>query len=197
MFTGIIAETARVGSVQKDKAGGFRLAVGKPRGWQVKKGDSVAVNGVCLTAVSTSPALTFSFIPETARRSTLGNLKKGDVVNVEQSLRLSDRLDGHIVQGHVDTVGTISSVVKEGNSFVLKITSRDQKVMSLIPEKGSVTIDGISLTVVQVGKNFFTVNIIPYTWENTNLRMKTRGSAVNIETDMVGKYLQKLYAHKK
>ena len=162
-----------------------------------EKGDSVAVNGVCLTAVIVTPALGFDCMLETAKSSALGSLAAGETVNLEQAMRLSDRLDGHIVQGHVDTVGTIVALTAEGNSYILKITPRDQKVMPLIAEKGSVTIDGVSLTVVQAGKKFFTVNIIPHTWQNTNLCTKKKGSMVNIETDMMAKYLQRLYANKK
>lgn len=192
MFTGIVATTAKVKKNQSDKKGGWSLVIEKPRGWKVKKGESVAVNGVCLTALVSTGGISFVYMPETASRSNLADLAAGDMVNLEHSLRLGDRLGGHIVQGHVDAVGVIEKIISEGNSRVLKIILPDKKTMSLIAEKGSVTIDGISLTVVQAEQDFFTVKIIPHTWNNTNLRAKKIGDKVNVETDMMARYLQKL-----
>lgn len=197
MFTGIIAAAARVRKNEKQKDGGFKLAVAKPRGWRVKKGESIAVDGVCLTAVSVSANLAFEYIPETAARATTPNLRANDVVNLEQAMRLADRLDGHIVQGHVDGVGNITALTAEGNSFILKITPDDASIMRWVAEKGSVTIDGISLTVVEAADAWFTVNIIPHTWKETGLNKKKAGDKVNIEADVLAKYLEKLYANKK
>lgn len=197
MFTGIIGATARVWKNEKQKDGGFRLIVVKPPAWHVKKGGSISVDGVCLTAVSVGHKLAFVYMPETAARATTGSLEAGDVVNLEQAMRLADRLDGHMVQGHVDDVGTITSLVAEGNSYILKITPRDAEVSRWIVEKGSVTIDGISLTVVKAVDSWFTVNIIPHTWKETGLNKKLAGSKVNIEADVLAKYLEKLYANKK
>lgn len=192
MFTGIITAVSRVKKIQKDKKGGWLLTISKPRGWRVKMGTSINVNGVCSTVTVRAGGLAFTYMPETAERSSISSLVVGEMVNLEQSLRLSDRLDGHIVQGHVDTIGIITSIITEGNSFILRITVRDKKIMPLIAEKGSVTIDGISLTVTGVVKDCFTVKIIPHSWRETNLKTKKKGDTVNVETDMMAKYLQRL-----
>ncbi|MBI5728808.1 MAG: riboflavin synthase [Candidatus Magasanikbacteria bacterium] len=200
MFTGIIQATARVQKNDKQKDGGSRLSTAKPLGWRVKKGESIAVNGVCLTTVSVGSAgsaLAFVYMPETALRSTIESLKVGEIVNLEQAMQLGDRLNGHMVQGHVDTVGTISALKKDGNSYALKITPREVGVLRWIVEKGSVAVDGISLTVVMVAKRWFMVKIIPHTWQETNLYTKKAGDRVNIEADILAKYIEKLYANKK
>lgn len=197
MFTGIIKATARVKSAKVNERGGAAFAVERPRRWRVKKGDSVAVNGVCLTVIGLVRGLHFAYMPETAARSAVGSLKPGDVVNLERPLRLCDRLDGHIVEGHVDTVGVISLLKREGNAQILKITPRGLQVLRWIVEKGSVAVDGISLTVVKTADKWFTVDILPYTWKHTNLHAKETGSLVNLEADVLAKYAEKLYANKK
>lgn len=196
MFTGIIEATTKVKHLSV-KEPGATLVLEKPRGWRLKKGESIAVNGVCLTVVGLTGGIHFTHMPETAARSTIGKLSVGETVNLERPRRVGDRLDGHIVQGHVDTVGTIAAVTNEGNSHILKIVPRDARLLRFMVEKGSVAIEGISLTVVNVTKTFFTVNIIPHTWEATNLSNKKPGAEVNLEADMLAKYLEKLYAIKK
>jgi len=192
MFTGIIKSTTTVTEVTL-KSSGMLLRVSKPHNWKIKLGDSISVNGVCSTVTSINKnQLAFDYMPETLKRSTLGLLNKFNLVNLEQSLKASDRLDGHIAQGHVDTTGKIISIKKEGNSRVFTIGVGDKKLIRLLAEKGAVSIDGISLTVVGVSKNYFTVKIIPYTISHTNLRSKKTGDMVNLEFDILAKYLQRL-----
>jgi len=193
MFTGIIHEKSRVTSAVSSTSG-LTLGIAPIKNWKVKKGDSISINGVCSTVVKTSPAIIFEYMPETLKKTNVGGIRKGEVVNVEQSLKLQDRLDGHLVLGHVDTIGTIAGITPEGNSSIFSITlpNGDRDLHKLIAPKGSVTIDGISLTVVKAKKNTFTVHIIPYTIEHTNLHQKRPGDTVNIEFDVVAKYVQSL-----
>lgn len=191
MFTGIIRKTAHVEKIEKN-SGGISVEIVNPK-LRTKVGDSISVNGVCSTTVKTGGVLKFQYMPETVVRSTVGFLEKGDLVNLEESLRASDRLGGHIVLGHVDTVGMVKNVKGEGGSRVLTIHPRgSQKFMSFIAAKGSVALDGVSLTVVSVGRSGFTVKLIPYTLKNTNLGEKTVGSFVNVEFDILAKYLKRI-----
>lgn len=190
MFTGIIRKTAKVKS-RPDAASG-RLEITNP-GLSVKSGDSIAVNGVCSTVVSSGKLLAFQYMPETLARSAIGKLEFGDLVNIEPSLKVSDRLDGHIVLGHVDTVGKITAIETEGNSKVLEISPREpKKFMKFVAEKGSVTLDGVSLTVASAGRKKFTVKLIPYTLAHTAFCEKKIGGPVNIEFDILAKYLEGL-----
>ncbi len=191
MFTGIIRKTAKVKSpVAQSATGMFEVFNPKLR---VKAGDSIAVNGVCSTVVKGGKTLIFQYMPETLERTTICNIKSGERVNLEESLRLSDRLDGHIVLGHVDTVGEIVEIKSEGNSKIFKIEPRELKrFMKFVAEKGSVTLDGVSLTVVGLGTKYFTVKLIPYTVEHTAFGEKSVGSKVNIEFDILAKYLERL-----
>ena len=193
MFTGIIETSSKVTSVKKAN-GGMVIAVVQPRGWKIKVGDSITVNGVCSTVKKTGSKIEFFYMPETLAKSAAGMLSVGDMVNLEQSMRADSRLDGHIVQGHVDTVGKISKIQPRGESFVLEIVPRDtdKKTMRLLAPKGSVTVDGISLTVVDVTKKYFSVNIIPYTWELTDLHTKKVGDLVNLEFDVLARYIARL-----
>ncbi len=193
MFTGIISASAKILSVNHAN-GGMLISIPKPKGWKVKVGDSITVNGVCSTAKKVGLKIEFFYMPETLAKSAAGSLKVGDVVNLEQSMRASDRLDGHIVQGHVDTVGKINKITERGESFVLEVAPvlKDKSLMKLLAPKGSITIDGISLTVVDVLKNSFTVNLIPYTWEVTDLHTKKQGDLVNLEFDVLAKYIKRL-----
>ncbi len=157
-----------------------------------KLGDSISVNGACLTVVAIEErSFTVDLSPETLRRTSLGNLVPGGAVNLERPLAVSDRLGGHIVQGHVDATGRISSSKPEGDSFILRIRS-PKRMMPYIVEKGFITVDGISLTVVKKDTSSFTLSIIPYTMENTNLKEKSPGDRVNLETDILAKYIESL-----
>src|SRR5947209_883284 len=155
----------------------------------LRVGDSVAINGVCLTASGiTKGIIEFEMISETIKKTNLGHLKNGDKVNIERSLKIGDRLEGHFVLGHVDGVGTVVKIEKQSNQVKIWIETPDELSKHII-RKGSVTIDGISLTVVDVSKNKFSVSIIPHTIKTTNLRFKKIRDKVNIETDILGKYI--------
>ncbi len=196
MFTGIITATATVAN-KKLTTKGMVLSITKPKKWKIKLGASITVNGVCSTLKKMQKVMTFEYMPESLRRTNLSNLEIGSVVNLEQSLTPHDKLDGHIVQGHVDTIGTIISIMPEGNSYIFTIEPREKKQLQLIAEKGSIAIEGISLTVTQVTKKNFCFKIIPYTWEHTNLSEKKIGDTVNIETDVLAKYLHQFLKYAK
>jgi riboflavin synthase len=188
MFTGIVEEVGKVASLV-----GYCLTV---RASKVVKrmnlGDSMAVNGACLTVVSFNEGeFSVDLAPETLRRTSFGNLKKGDPVNLERPLAVSDRLGGHIVQGHVDARGRITSMKAEGDCVIVRISS-PKRLMPYIVEKGFVAVDGISLTVVKKGASSFTLSVIPYTMENTNLKGKSVGHPANLEVDIVAKYVESL-----
>ena len=190
MFTGIVEEVGQVSQLDD-----HRLSV---RGSKVlvdtKLGDSIAVNGACLTLVSFDEGeFSVDLAPETIRRTSLGNVNAGDWVNLERPLAVSDRLGGHIVQGHIDGTGRITSIRPEGDCIIIRITS-PKRLMPYIVEKGFMAVDGISLTVVKRGASSFTVSVIPYTIENTNLKGKMAGDRVNLEVDIVAKYVESLMA---
>ena len=188
MFTGIIEE---VGTVESLSAGTLAVKAGKVLE-DVQLGDSIAVNGVCLTVTSfTAQRFTADVMPETVRRTSFRELKQGSTVNLERALTLASRLGGHIVSGHIDGIGVVEEFRQEGNAFLLKIQATPN-LLRYIVEKGSVALDGISLTVAAVTARDFTVSLIPHTREATNLRVKKLGSSINIETDILGKYVEKL-----
>lgn len=191
MFTGLIEEKGRVLRKQAS-GGGLRLVVEAPVvSAELRIGDSVGVNGVCLTAVVVSPPVAeFDVVRETVRRSTLDGLKPGDFVNLERPLRVGDRLDGHMVLGHVDGVGKVASLRRGAEETVFRFEAGPD-VMKVIVEKGSVAVDGISLTVAGLGDGWFEVAVIPHTLENTNLGARSIGDCVNLETDIIGKYVLK------
>jgi riboflavin synthase len=191
MFTGLIETLGTVCRVDQDGAG-RHLVVTEPKlAPQLTLGESVAVNGACLTVVERD-AQTFRFQagPETLLRTNLGELANGDVVNLERSLRLSDRLGGHLVQGHVDGLGTIASRKREGD-WELVFVRCPVELAAQMASKGSVAVDGISLTLVDVTKDSFSVALIPHTLAQTTLGRKTVGAAVNLETDLLAKYVWK------
>jgi riboflavin synthase len=194
MFTGLVAARGTVTAVEGDAAGA-RLAVAAALApGEVGAGDSVAVNGVCLTATGAEPtALTFDVMAETLRRSSLGPLAPGDEVNLELALRATDRLGGHIVQGHVDGLGTVEGVEDEGFATVIRI-SCDPALLRYVVEKGSIAVDGVSLTVVGVDDEAFAVSLIPETLSRTTLGAAAPGRVVNLEVDVVAKYVEKLTA---
>ena len=191
MFTGLIEEKGKI-TQASPSAGGLRLTVDAPVvSGDIKLGDSVAVNGVCLTAVEIAPPkLTFDVVRETVERSTLKNLRPGNSVNLERPLRVGDRLGGHMVLGHVDGIGTIREIRKSGCETLLRFEAQPE-VMQYIVEKGSIAVDGISLTVADLGPSWFTVAVIPHTLAITTLGEDAVGSAVNLETDIIGKYVYK------
>ncbi len=192
MFTGIIEEVGTVrGVVSGSKAGQIEInAVKVLQGTKI--GDSIAVNGVCLTVTRLkADGFTADVMPETLRRTNLGALKSGSPVDLERAMAADGRFGGHIVSGHIDGVGTIVSMDREENAVWVKITTSPE-ILGLIMEKGSITIDGISLTVAKLGKNDFQVSIIPHTASETILLRKKAGDKVNLENDIVGKYVKRL-----
>ena len=189
MFTGIIEE---VGTLERLASGEIAIRAAKVLE-DVALGDSIAVNGICLTVTHFDAAhFTADVMPETVRRTSLAELRHGSRVNLERALTLQSRLGGHIVSGHIDGVGTIAAMQEEGNAILLTVRARDD-LLRYIVEKGSVALDGISLTVAYAGAAEFTVSLIPHTREITNLREKRIGSRLNIETDILGKYVEKLF----
>jgi riboflavin synthase len=190
VFTGIVEEVGVVARLE-----GPRLSVRAGRVAEgLKLGDSIAVNGACLTAVACGEGeFGVDLSPETLRRTSLGNLAAGKGVNLERPLAVSDRLGGHIVQGHVDATGRITSIRPEVDCVILRVSS-PKRLMPYIVDKGFVAVDGISLTVVKKGTSSFTLSVIPYTLENTNLKEKAPGDRVNLETDIIAKYVESLLA---
>lgn len=187
MFTGIVE---RVGTVVAISPSRLTVALeGGPADWQM--GESVAVNGCCLTVVSTDGGLSFDVSPETLSRTALGDLVPGAPVNLERAMMAGGRFGGHFVQGHVDATGAVVSMMPEGNSTVLVIQAPPEYDRYLI-DKGSVTVDGISLTVVSPDRGAFRAWIIPHTLEETNLRARKPGDRVNLEFDVLARYLEKL-----
>lgn len=192
MFTGIVEELGTVKQVVSGSAWGQIEIAGREVLEGTKLGDSIAVNGVCLTVTNLrSGSFTADVMAETMRRSNLGSLKKGDQVNLERAMAADGRFGGHMVSGHIDGTGVISQMKQEGNAVWVTVdTSED--LMRLIVEKGSIAIDGISLTVAKEMPGAFQVSIIPHTGEETTLLKKKTGAVVNLENDMIGKYVEKL-----
>ena len=192
MFTGLIAV---LGTLERLAEGSTscRLTVRAPQLLSgVKIGDSIAVNGVCLTVVHLrGDTFTADVMPETVRRTTLHLLQPGDRVNLEKALRPTDGLDGHIVQGHVEGVGTIQQIIPEGNARVYRIQAPGE-LLRYIVEKGSIAVDGISLTVTEADDSGFGVSLIPHTAKMTTLGYKSAGDAVNLETDILARYVEKM-----
>ena len=192
MFTGLVEELGKVKTIARGvKSVRLTVAASKILA-DTKLGDSIAVNGTCLTVVDYGDALfTADVMPETVERTALAGLKPGDFVNLERTLRLGDRFGGHIVSGHIDGVGLISEMKKNDNAVIVRIEAGEE-VMRYIIRKGSIAIDGISLTVVAFGDNWFTVSLIPHTASSTTLGVKRSGDSVNLEVDVIGKYVEKL-----
>jgi riboflavin synthase len=191
MFSGIIEEKGRVLDVRG--AGRERVvSVALPSGWRFANGESVSVEGVCSTVQKrTKAAFEVVYMRETLKRTTLGSLERGSPVNLERSLRLNDLVGGHLVQGHVDTTGTIRGIKEAGSSRIYEFQI-PQRYMRYVVEKGSVAIDGVSLTVVATRARGFSVSLLAYTLERTTLGSKMRGARVNIEVDLMAKYLERL-----
>jgi riboflavin synthase len=192
MFTGIIECAGSVASIDV-RPDGARLVIHAPSVAETAGiGDSVAVNGVCLTAVELANGhLAFDAVTETLRRTSLGTLQAGQRVNLERPLRANGRFDGHVVQGHVDGTAELVSVTDEGNARRLRFRLPDS-LLRYVVEKGSVALEGISLTLAAVGPEWLEVVIIPHTWEVTNLGHKTPGDPVNVEVDILAKYVERL-----
>lgn len=188
MFTGIVEAIGNLAEV-KPMAGGYRLRVQTPLAGEVVPGDSIAVNGVCLTVILTDGSEFHADVgPETSRVTNLGGLQRGQGVNLERPLRVDGRLGGHFVLGHVDGVGIVDDVRADADAHWLTV-SFPAALAGLFIRKGSVAVEGISLTIAGLGDRQFDVQVIPYTWQHTTLRSLRVGDKVNVECDMVGKYI--------
>jgi riboflavin synthase len=191
VFTGLVADLGTVSDVEAT-ADGVRLRVATSLAAELGEGDSVAVNGVCLTAVSAdAEGFTAEVMNETLRRSSLAEVASGRRVNLELPLRAQDRLGGHVVQGHVDGVGAVSAVEDDGFARVVTIEA-PPGLLRYVVEKGSIAVDGVSLTVASVSPDTFAVSLIPETLERTNLGAAAPGTPVNLEVDVLAKYVEKL-----
>ncbi len=193
MFTGLVQDLGTVTAVDAT-ADGVRLAVRTALAGEIALGDSVAVNGVCLTATRVQDGeFSADVMHETLRRSSLAEVGDGTTVNLELPLRASDRLGGHVVQGHVDGVGTVRELRDDGFARIVEIAV-PAELLRYVVEKGSIAVDGISLTVVEAGEDFLSVSLIPETLERTNLGAAAPGQPVNLEVDVLAKYVEKLMA---
>lgn len=192
MFTGIIQQVGAIESVSLSGGTGtlrIRAAEWTP---PLTIGESVAVEGVCLTLTEQrGNTLAFDLLRETLDRTNLGRKKMGDRVNLERALRVGDPLGGHFVTGHVDATGAVRKITPAGRDWILEIACAPEWMAQMIP-KGSIAVSGVSLTLVDVMRDGFTVHLIPHTWSNTSLSALRPGDAVNLETDMLGKYVQRL-----
>ena len=196
IFTGIIEELGVVKSIAINGASGCITIKAKKVLEGTQLGDSIAVNGTCLTVTSiNSDGFSADVMAETVKRTSLSQVGKGDLVNLERAMILNGRFGGHIVSGHIDGTGTITKYTKEENAIWVTIKAPDE-ILDLIVEKGSICIDGISLTVATVSDRDFQVSIIPHTAKDTTLIHKKVGSLVNLENDIVGKYIKKLMENK-
>ncbi len=188
MFTGLVEATGTIAGLTPT-ASGYRLAIRTALAAQLQPGESVAVNGVCLTVTGTGEGEWHADVgPETARVTTLGTLAQDAVVNLERSMRADSRFGGHMVQGHVDGVGLVEQVRGDGESHWIAV-SCEAALLPLLVRKGAVTVDGVSLTVAALEGTRFEVMVIPFTWTHTNLSARRAGDRVNIECDVVGKYV--------
>lgn len=195
MFTGIVEEIGEIKNIKHGSKSAVLTIEGSVVTKDSKVGDSIAVNGVCLTATSiTGEIFTADVMAETMRRSSLGNLKQGSKVNLERAMPCNGRFGGHIVSGHIDGTGTITNLTREDNAVWVTIAAPPD-ILKYIVEKGSIAIDGISLTVAYVDNEVFKVSIIPHTASETTLLTKNKGDMVNLENDIVGKYVEKLMTH--
>jgi riboflavin synthase len=197
MFTGVTEEIGKIDQASSS-GGNLRLRIKAPTvSTDLKPGDSININGACQTVIEAKGNyFTVEAVGETLRRTNLGQLKSGDSVNLERALRPSDRLGGHLVSGHVDFVGRVKSIIQEGQSHIFEFEFPIEYHSHFV-EKGSVAIDGVSLTVVCISKDSFTVSVIPFTMKNTTFGAKKIGDAVNMETDLIGKYVERMLTARK
>ena len=192
MFTGIVEELAQIKSIEP-KSKGIRYVISAEVVVDdLKIGDSISVNGVCLTIVKIGKDIfCMDLVEETLNKSNLGELKVGDFVNLERAMKVSDRLGGHIVQGHVETLGVILEKQMQDEEAILSVGLDPEWMRFCIP-KGSITLDGVSLTITRINGNIIEIALIPHTLENTTLGIKGKSETLNIETDIIGKYIDRL-----
>jgi riboflavin synthase len=193
MFTGIIETLGIVKEIEKDNDN-IHVTVSSAITQELKIDQSVSHNGICLTVVAiNNDEYTVTAIKETIEKTNLGDWQKGDLLNLERAMKLGDRLDGHIVQGHVDQIGICKSIEEANGSWYFTF-EYDRQLNNITIEKGSITVNGVSLTVVNSKEKEFSVAIIPYTYEHTNFKSFKKGTKINLEFDVVGKYVARLYA---
>lgn len=189
MFTGIIENLGKIENISENQ---LTISAGGSFMQKVSEGLSISINGICLTVAKfDDKSFTVDYIPETREKTNIGFLKNGEVVNLELPATPETFLSGHVVQGHVDGVGKVEEIVEDGNSRVLKI-SAPEKLSKYIVSKGSITLNGISLTVIEINHNILKVGIIPVSWEKTMLKQIKFGDHINIEVDVIAKYVEKL-----
>jgi riboflavin synthase len=192
MFTGIVEATGKLDALTKTDSGGFRLEIETPFSRELAPGASLAVNGCCLTVTEIIQSrLRFDLLGETLGRTNLGDLQKGDLVNLERPMAADGRFDGHLVQGHIDTTAPVLSLERSGSDRRVEI-ELPRGFEQYVVFKGSVAVDGISLTVAELHSGSFVLWIIPHTWEATNLRQLAPGIRVNLEFDLIAKYLERM-----
>lgn len=193
MFTGLIEEIGKIKTI-KSIPGGKQITIAAEKIMDdLKIDDSVCCSGVCLTVTGfTKNSFTVDAVGATLTKSTFASIHEQEWINLERSVRLNDRLGGHLVQGHVNGVGSIGDIEKPGDNYMLKI-SVPSSLSKYIVDEGSIAIDGISLTIAKIEESIITLSIIPHTWANTNLNIKKTGDKVNIETDVIAKYVEKLF----
>ncbi|MFQ5580051.1 MAG: riboflavin synthase [Nitrospiria bacterium] len=192
MFSGIVEEMGSIHRITRSGQSIFMTLRAEKVMEGISKGESIAVNGACLTALDLqSEFFSVDISPETARVTNLGTLKLGEAVNLERAMRLSDRLNGHLVSGHIDAVGIICEKRKEENALILSVEAPPE-ILKYTIQKGSITIDGVSMTVNALSERTLTVSIIPHTARVTTLGEKALGAVVNLESDLIGKYVEKL-----
>ncbi len=190
MFTGIIECFGKIVRIEK-KSENLSLYIDSPITPELKIDQSLSHNGVCLTVVGIKKTIyNVIAIKETCEKTNLRLLKIGDIINLERAIKVGDRLDGHIVQGHIDQIGVCSKIIEQGGSWIFSF-KYDPKSQNITINKGSITINGVSLTIVNSNKSSFSVAIIPYTYKNTNFHLISKGSHVNLEFDILGKFFQK------
>jgi len=191
MFTGIIEEIGKIRSINRIKDITKLIVSADKILTNMELGDSISVDGICLTIVKfTKSEFEVDLSPETLNLTTFKHKQINDMVNLERALRLGDKLGGHFVTGHIDGMRKINQIEKKGDSFIYSFTA-DDLILNNIVQKGSIAIDGVSLTIAELNKKLFSVAIIPYTYNNTTFRYKKSGDLVNMETDMLGKYVKK------
>lgn len=191
MFTGIIEAMGRVEEIEK-KGTNINFVLSSPFTSELKIDQSVAHNGCCLTIVDIAgDRYTVNAIDETLEKTNLGSWQVGSLINLERCMQMGGRLDGHIVQGHIDRTGVVEGIENKDGSYFVSISYDESREYTTVPQ-GSITVNGVSLTVAQSGSHSFSVALIPYTWEHTNLHLLKIGDSVNLEFDIIGKYVAKL-----
>ena len=194
MFTGIVETTGQIKRAEPTSNGGTQLAIDTQLATELEIGASLALNGCCLTVTGVNGLeIRFDLLGETLRRTNLGDLKQGDVINLERPMLANGRFDGHVVQGHIDTTARIESIVPAGSDHRVEI-ALPESFSRYVVFKGSVAVDGISLTVAELNPDHFVVWIIPHTWQVTNLHQRKPGDHVNLEFDLIAKYVERMLA---